>query len=280
MPDVVLTGLPRSGSTLTCHLLNHCADTVALHEPMPMGQFTREHRGGDLVNRIVAFYQDCRNSLLTRGSAPSVGIDGQVPDNMFGALRGQDDLRRNLAVLDEVSFDKPLSPDFVLAIKHNAGFTALLEPLMERLPCYGIVRHPLAVLCSWNSVDLPVQQGRIPVAERIHPELRAELDALPTRADRQLRLVEWFFERMLRLLPRASILRYEDLIATQGRVLSVAAPAAAALREEMTSLNDNPAYERATLLDLGRRLLERDGAFWELYSKDSVREMMAKAEGA
>jgi hypothetical protein len=32
--DVVLTGLPRSGTTLTCHLLNKLPDTVALHEPM------------------------------------------------------------------------------------------------------------------------------------------------------------------------------------------------------------------------------------------------------
>jgi hypothetical protein len=37
--NVVLTGLPRGGTTLTCHLLNQLPDTVALHEPIPPGKF-------------------------------------------------------------------------------------------------------------------------------------------------------------------------------------------------------------------------------------------------
>jgi hypothetical protein len=32
--NVVLTGLPRSGTTLVCRLLNKLPDTVALHEPL------------------------------------------------------------------------------------------------------------------------------------------------------------------------------------------------------------------------------------------------------
>jgi hypothetical protein len=37
--NIVLTGLGRSGTTLTCHLLNKLPDTVALAEPIAPGKF-------------------------------------------------------------------------------------------------------------------------------------------------------------------------------------------------------------------------------------------------
>ena len=37
--NVVLTGLPRSGTTLACHLLNKLPDTVAVLEPFEAGRF-------------------------------------------------------------------------------------------------------------------------------------------------------------------------------------------------------------------------------------------------
>ncbi len=282
MPDVVLTGLPRSGSTLTCNLLNRCPDIVALHEPIPMGEVAEQHQGEALVGEIAQFFADTRRSLLTERRASSKTVDGQVPDNTFGEARGgEENLRRSLASHGEVSFEgKELSPDFVLAVKHNAGFAALLEPLRERYPCYGIVRHPLAVLSSWNSVNLAVQRGHVPVGEKIDASLRSALERIEDRTERQFYILEWFFERFLRLLPRASILRYEDVIATRGQALAIVTPAAAGLDEPLASKNANRAYDAATVQDLGRRLLGRDGAFWEFYPRESVEAMLAETPAA
>lgn len=277
MPDVVLTGLPRSGSTLTCNLLNRCPDTVALHEPIPMGELTRDFQGGALVERVARFFAETRDSLLTERRALSKKVDGQVPDNTFGEARGgEDNLRRSLASHGEVSFaGKELTPDFVLAIKHNAGFTGMLEALRERYPCYGIVRHPLAVLGSWNSVNLAVQQGHVPVGEKIDGKLREALARIEDRTERQFYILEWFFERFLRLLPREAIVRYEDVIASQGRSLAMVTPAAASLSEPLASKNVNKAYDAATTAMLGQKLLGREGAFWEFYTRESVEEMLA-----
>lgn len=278
MPDIVLTGLPRSGSTLTCNLLNRCPDTVALHEPIPMGGVAGQYQGAALVEQVQKFFADTRRSLLTERRASSKTVDGQVPDNTFGEARGgEENLRRSLASHGEVSFEgKELSPDFVLAVKHNAGFAAMLEPLRERYPCYGIVRHPLAVLSSWNSVNLAVQQGHVPVGEKIDANLRVALEGMGDRIERQFYILEWFFERFLRLLPRASILRYEDMIATRGQALAIVTPAAENLDEPLASKNANRAYDPAMMQDLGRRLLGRDGAFWELYPRESVEAMLAE----
>ena len=278
MPTSVLTGLPRSGSTLTCHLLNRCADTVALHEPIPIGAVARAFQGEALVGKVSQFFDETRRSLLTERRAASKLVDGQVPENTFGEARGTtDNLRRSLAPHGEVSFaDKDLSPDFVLAIKHNAGFTALLEALRERYPCYGIVRHLLAVLSSWNSANLAVQQGHVPVGEQIDPALRAALERIGDRTERPFYILEWFFERFGRLLPRGSILRYEDLIATGGQSLAAVTPAAAHLGEPLSSKNVNRAYAADTMRTLGAKLLGRGGAFWDFYTRESVETTLAE----
>jgi hypothetical protein len=276
MPDVILTGLPRSGSTLTCHLLNRCADTVALHEPMPMPELARQHTAAELVDCIAQFFTDTRRSLLEERRAVSKSVGGAVPDNTFGDARGgRDNLRYSLASHGEVSFaGKELRPDFTLAVKHNAGFTALLDRLSTRFVCYGIVRHPLAVLASWNSVKLPVQQGHVPAGEEIDAGLRQALERIADREERQLFVLAWFFERLARYLPRAAILRYEDLVASGGRILMPITAAAATLHEPLASRNANAAYDRGQMAALGEKLLSRDGAYWDFYSRASVPEML------
>ena len=276
MPDVVLTGLPRSGSTLTCNLLNRCADTVALHEPIPMRDLAAEFQGEALAEQVARFFADTRHSLLTERRALSKRVNGQVPDNTFGEGRGgEGNLRHSLASHGEVSFEgKLLSPDFVLAIKHNAGFAAMLELLHERFPCYGIVRNPLAVISSWNSVNLPVQQGFIPVGQLINGALNEALERIGDRVERQLYILEWFFDRFANLLGAERIMRYEDLVGSGGRALSVVTPAAGALDEPLASKNRNSAYDPAQVLDLGGRLLAREGTFWSFYTKESVEEML------
>ena len=174
-----------------------------------------------------------------------------------------------------VSRGKDLSPDFTLAIKHNSAFAAMLEELLPRFPCRGIVRHPLAVLASWNSVNIPVQQGWIPVGQEINPALDAALHRIEDRTERQLYILEWFFERFTNLLAREHIVRYEDTIATGGRALEIVTPHALALDEPLASKNKNAAYDPAHVLDLGQRLLGREGAFWDFYTKESVEEMLA-----
>ncbi len=276
MPNVVLTGLPRSGSTLTCHLLNRCADTVALHEPVPISELIRDHGVDALPDHVEAFYADTRRSLLDDRRAISKSVEGRVPDNTFGEKRGAEDkLRRSLASRGEVSFEgKDLSPNFTLAIKHNAGFAAMLGRLKERFPCRGIVRHPLSVLASWNSVQLPVQQGYIPVGQSIDAALNARLGQIDDRTERQLYILEWFFERFASVLGPELVLRYEDLIASGGRALALVTPAATALDEPLASKNTNSAYDFGQILGLGERLLGREGAFWSFYTRESVEEML------
>ena len=126
-----------------------------------------ENRTADeLYGEIERFAAESRASLLADGTAWSMHVDGKVPDNPVADAYSESGLRKAIATQGRIKFDKLLSPDFLLAIKHNAGFMAILDRLVERFACYGVVRNPLSVLASWQSVDI-VNTGRLPVGERL-----------------------------------------------------------------------------------------------------------------
>lgn len=78
--DILITGLPRLGTTLTCHLLNKVSECVALHEPMAPAQL----KGLDadaLLAAIGQFLTDQRAQILAKGATQSKSWNGTVPAN-------------------------------------------------------------------------------------------------------------------------------------------------------------------------------------------------------
>jgi hypothetical protein len=172
-----------------------------------------------------------------------------------------------------VEFDKELDPDFMLLVKHPTAFTALLQDLLTRFPCFAVVRNPLSVLCSWNSVPMPVQRGRAPAAEKFDPELTRGLDRIKDNTQRQLFLLSWFFEKYQELLPPDHVIRYEEMVATGGRALQVITPRAE-LSEPLENKNQNRLYDPATMRTLAERLLQSEGAYWRYYTRESVQALL------
>lgn len=296
--NVIITGPPRSGTTLVCHLLNRLPDTVALHEPIRFASLSRGAEPGRLVDEIDRFISDARAGLLADGRAISSHVDGRVPDDPIDRGEGGGRfswrrflrhlptrlatgrrLRRIRAERGWVRFDRPLSENFLLAVKHNAEFTALLPELARRHACFAVVRNPLAVLASWNSIEFAPGRGRAWAAERVDPALRRALDRLSDRHARQLFLLDWSFERYATLLAPDHVIRYEELITTDGRILERITPAAGRLDVPIENRNTNPLYDHALMRRLGERLLASDGAYWHFYDRDEVEALLARLGG-
>jgi hypothetical protein len=271
--NVVLAGLPRSGTTLTCHLLNKLPDTVALHEPIS-GVFKRLGDHDEIRREVERFFDATRESIGTRGVAISKHRAGRVPDNPVGDQHSESGLRQRAVVKGEIAVDKELGPSFLLAVKHPAAFTALLGTLVRHFPCYAVVRNPLSVLASWNSVEMSVQRGHAPIAEHLDGNLRQTLAGIDDRLGRQIALLSWFCEKYATALPEGSVVRYEDVVATGGQALRIVTPRAEALHEALESRNDNAAYDRRIMRRIGERLLRTDGAFWNFYTRDSVERLL------
>jgi hypothetical protein len=277
MRNVLITGLPRSGTTLLCSLLNKLPDTVALHEPMNVWDFPKCPDASAVADVIEAFCAETRKSLHERGVAMSKHVAGRVPDNVASDEVGRSGSRIRHTEHGPVKIDKPLSPDFELAIKHPVAFTALLGTLSQRFECYAIIRNPLSTLASWNSLEwLNVRSGHVPIGEKLDPELRQHLAGEPDRFERQLCILEWFYKKFQELLPAKALVKYEDLVASRGRELAKFFPAAATLDENLSSKNVNKFYDHALMVDLGQRLLQRSGAIWNFYSKSDVENLLAE----
>ena len=249
---------------------------VGLSEPIGRDLSSTAGDADSACTLIERFIERTRARAIAEGVVPTVHVDGRLDDDRVDAEAGDDRLRMRRGERGEIPTTAALAPDFGLLIKHNAFFAALLPHLATRFDCLAIVRNPVAVLASWQTVDLPVARGRIPAAEQFDDGLRVALDAEPDLLLRQVAVVDWFFRQYEACLDARRIIRYEELVDTGGGVLYQALGTARAPLETLVSRNDNPAYAVADADGLLRALLDRGGAWSAFYSAS---ELTAAAAG-
>jgi hypothetical protein len=270
--NIVLTGPGRSGTTLTCYLLNMLPDTIALSEPIAPGKYKKHLPDYEAVaDGIEDFYREQRRTALERGVVVSKHVGGKVPANTKGM---KDGVRQRIAEKGEIEVGKELSPRFYLAIKQPGLFTAILPTLAKRFPCYAIVRNPLAIVGSVTSVARRRERKNPPAIVRYDPEAARYLESAKDSVERVIRRLDYCFERYLEELPDGHVIRYEDIVESRGKALEVIVPAAKELDEPLENKNLNPLYDRAKVLEFGERLLASEGAYWRLYSKAEVEQIM------
>ena len=274
--NIVLTGPGRSGTTLTCHLLNKLPDTVALAEPILPGKFEDLMPDVEAVrDGIERFYRRMRRMARTRGVVLSKHVGGVVPDNTKAVVDG---VRQRATQRGEIPVGKELAPGFYLAIKQPGLFTALLPTLIERFPCYAIVRNPLAKMAS--EMSLPIRRdsrSKPPAGRRYNPAHPAVLnkEAGGDYISSRLAGLDYQFGRYAEYLPPENIIRYENIVLSGGKALEVIVPSASLLDEPLRSRNLNPLYDRDEMLRVGERLLGSEGAYWRFYSRESVEKLLA-----
>ncbi len=289
-----LTGLPRGGTTLTTELLGGLPDCVAIDEPMDRDRFLEgatppptlgarilgrltgrppepsSPDPGRIVDNILAFSREARESAMTRMVVISKNVEGVVLGKKIADAVGPDGSRQRLACRSEIRVDKTLSHDFILFVKHNSAFAGVLPELARRGTVVGVVRNPLAVLASWNTVPLAVGRGHAPFAELFEPSLARDLSRIDDVADRQLHLLGWFFERIVGSIPRNQVVRYEDIISSEGAALGTIHPAAAGLKVPLASRNQAGVYDETKMRSFAERLVATEGSYWELYERADV----------
>ena len=274
--NIVLTGVPRSGTTLTCYLLNKLPTCVALHEPLSPLELVGQDRPA-LVEATKNFFYEQRQQILDTGQALSKSVAGEVPDNSMAGFDSATGKRVRVLDGKHIAIKKKLNENFCLIIKQPAFFTAILPDLVNSnyFNCFAVIRNPLSVLLSWNSVDMPVSKGRSPGAEGFSKDLKNQLDSIDDLYEKQIYLLDWFYQQYSKYLPNAHIIYYENTIQSSGRSLSMIHHDAIHLAENLSSKNNNSLYNSALKEKLFKKILEKpDAAFWRFYSKKDISEEM------
>ena len=119
--DWLLSGIPRSGTSLSCRLAGDLPDTVALSEPFNVKAFgsrmPRDPAGA--CNYISDFVERVRTQILVERRAPSVLVADGLYDNVVGSEPVDSGLRRPRGEWGHIAVGKPLSDRFALVIRDN-----------------------------------------------------------------------------------------------------------------------------------------------------------------
>jgi hypothetical protein len=276
--NIVLTGIPRSGTTFICHLLNKISNSVALHEPLPILKMA-ELINREGINTVLGnFFQQARTTLIEKNIAPSRLINKDISDNYFSDKLTLNGLRQNLSSgIGAIKFNKTYDQDLTIIVKHNASFSALLNELKNKYPCYAVIRNPLSVLLSWQTTDIPINRGRLPAGEAFSEKLKYIIKSESNLLTRQINILHWFFGEYKTHLSDSQIICYEKVIENNGAVLSVITPDAIKLKEDLSSRNKNPLYPKELYYKIGIVLLNSQGPIWDFYEKSEIEALISNS---
>lgn len=266
--EIILTGIPRSGTTMVCKLLSECENVIALNETMEPDMFSSRKKA---IREINKSFKRNRSTLLKEGKAIARITDGKITDNAYSDEAGT---RKRVVRRSVVTFDKPLSSDFILAMKHCSEFTMLIPALKERYPVYALVRNPLALFGSWSTVNVPVSRGKVSKSAHLLPELELAIQRQSTLLDKQLFILDWYFGMYLDL-PQSHVMRYEDVIRSNGAILTQLTGKPVP-QWQLQGRNSSQLYGADSLQTYAEALLARDGNWTHFYTRAEIEAVLKR----
>ncbi len=249
--NIILTGMPRSGSMLAGALIDSLPGAVCLNTPAWQMDQALEQRGGHirLSKWLVGDFFWQRARLHYGQPIP----DTRAPDGS-ALLDGTLDTQHPTQLLR-------LMPDgFTLAMRHDGLYSCLLPALADfsLFTIIAVIRNPRDVIASWQRMEgQPIARAKLPPAAHYWPDAAAASASGEDTLTHMVQLYETILERYHALSAHIHIVKYEDMIqdpALISRLLgqTVTPPAAIHIRTPSQPLA-TPATEalRAKIHTLG-----------------------------
>ncbi|MCE2926653.1 MAG: sulfotransferase [Rickettsiales bacterium] len=210
MKPWLITGIPRSGTTLLAALIDSMEDSVCLNEPLWQQDLAKTSSNADeFVHKLVSDCSQLRAKLHGGESLPDLRRSDGLPVTNYLNDRGE-------VIVRPALFSRSgLSADFTLAVKHNGLYLGALPQLIAsgKFKIIALIRHPLDVLASWRASSLPVSRGELPAAAYFWPEMAALNRQDMALIDKQVQLLELLYRRIHQHEKELILLRYEELVA-------------------------------------------------------------------
>lgn len=247
--------------------MNSIPNALALVEPMDVAALWRAPSVNSRIGFIEGFFREQRTNILQSKRALARVTSGLFDDNTFDNEPNAEGFRGASLSLATVKVEKHLDDDFTLVVKHPNAFTAILHEVVDRISCFAVIRNPVSVLASWNTLAIPLRNGRAPAAENLDTLLQNDLERCNGRYERQVRLIDWYFRQYATLLPPERVIRYEQIIETGGDALKVIDPAARFLNERLDNQNGSSLYEPDVISEVSAAL-RAYGSAWKMFYPD------------
>ena len=212
--ELLIIGIPRSGSTLLSALVDSLEDSMCISEPQKLfirRDYPTEDRDlyiQSIFDSLKEYREDILNGKMIKDRRNSDG----TPTTNYQV--------RSMFLKWTLSRFKPpqgfidtskYSSNALIAIKHNVPFFAVLPQLIEsEVSIIGIVRNPISTILSWQDTKITVSRGFLPSAQSFWPEINQIMNASKNEFVGLSRIHNAFCERLIKCGIR--IIRYEDLV--------------------------------------------------------------------
>ena len=219
-PEVVITGISRSGTSYLCNLLHRFENCVAINEPNKVRFLLQREKA---PWSLPLFYRDRRRDVLSGTPIKNKLLGGEVVEDT--------------AVYEEHHRYQPevAVDDFVLAVKNTREFLLRLEAVRRVLPrarVVACVRNPLDTIASWKRSFAHLRDADVtPFTGHPHQmwlsgadrEALARIDATADSAERRARFWRLLADRVLANRDGVLLVDYDDLVSEPlpvlGRIL-------------------------------------------------------------
>jgi hypothetical protein len=216
-PNLLITGIPRAGTTLLTALIDSSAGAVGLSEPDWTWQLKDKaataEEYADLVLEQLAKLR--RYIVGGRPIRDRRGVQGKAVTNYYDQGTNRATIALEQSVVRDVS-----NSQFLLAVKDNATFLSALPELAKRdVNLVAVIRDPAEVFASWRSVDIPISTGALPAGEKFWPALAGIRHKDVSLAEKHALFFDVICERLWQHRDRVTIIRYGELISKPLKIL-------------------------------------------------------------
>jgi len=217
--SIVVTGIPRGGTTLLGSLISSLENSYCISEPMAIEeQLHLSTTAEEFLGRTRAYFADQRTRIMTTGKAVNrITKDGRPVTNYFRRIGNKAMVNEYIEALEPVIVR---DENFTLAVKHNAHFLSILPHLCNApdISVIGILRHPIPTILSWRSLNLPISKGRLPSGEKFWAELFKVASSEQDVLLKQVMIYELIVTRLLAFREHLHLLSYESLVNDPGQL--------------------------------------------------------------
>ncbi len=216
--NLVITGLPRSGTSLLCRLLHGVDNSVVINEPTEvLDSLQNENKPFGLA----CYYQNARKQIRDNKEIENKVKDGEVIEDT--------------AVVDQRSMYTPNVSDanFVLGTKTPLAYLFRISDISSVMPSATIVaciRHPYDTIASWkktfdhlrlaNVMAFPINQNHDKWLDGQLVTALKEIDVFESVVVKRALLWRALAEYLLRQSHLCNVLKYEDLVEAPAEEIS------------------------------------------------------------
>ncbi|MCK5855137.1 MAG: sulfotransferase [Sulfurovaceae bacterium] len=215
--DVLLTGIPRSGTSYLCATLHKITNCVAINEPYKM---SIELNKSSEPYAVVKHHLSTRANIVKKKAVQNKLLNGEVIEDTV------------LVEKFESYHPKVNVPNFLLCSKNTLGYLARLRQLQSMLPeipIFACVRNPIDTIASWKQSFLHLEQGSFATQHVIGSKNDVYLSAWqkeqviaitkePRVAYRRAMLWTYLANWLWRNRKYITIIQYEDLVCCPNSV--------------------------------------------------------------